>query len=138
MNPHCSLYIGTSHQPFGPILVTLTLLPSSSAIIVIHTLYQLSLIILSLFNQEIETDHIRTVINNHLLSAPYTLRFILTTIHRRFRCSKWGCRSRVGDVAFETLHVHVRLAAVIRHPEPGTCAAGGGTGGEGGGDGVGC
>ena len=32
VKPHCSLYIGTSHQPFGPILVTGTLLPSSSKI----------------------------------------------------------------------------------------------------------
>ena len=30
LKPHCSLYIGTSHHPFGPILVTGTLLPSSS------------------------------------------------------------------------------------------------------------
>ena len=78
-----------------------------------------------------------TIVNNHLLSAPYTFRFILPAIHRRFRCSNRGSRRRIGDVAFEPLHVHIRLAAVIGHPEPSAGAAGGGTGGEGGGDGVG-
>lgn len=77
----------------------------------------------------IQTGFLHTVINNHLLSPTNTFRFILTTIHRRFRRRNRRGRCRASDFAFETLHVHIRLAAVVRYPEPGACAAGGGTGG---------
>ena len=128
LNPHCSLYIGTSHQPFGPILVTLTLLPSSSKI----------------RNPAIspapalQCQKIRTIIDNHLLSTLDAFCWIFTAVHRCLSRGNWCSGSRVGDFAFQTLHIHVRLAAVVRNPEPSTSAAGFGTGGHGSGNGVCC
>ena len=92
------------------------------------------------FPQEFSKDSdgdLHTVINNHLLSTLNAFTLIFPAV---YWCLSWGngrSGCSAGDVAFETLHVHIRLAAVVGYPEPGACTAGGGTGGEGGGDSVG-
>ena len=128
LNPHCSLYIGTSHQPFGPILVTGTLLPSSS-----KTTPQK--------RQPLSTSSkwdVPTIVNNHLLSTLNAFCFIFTAVHRCLSRGNGCGGSRVGDFAFKALHIHIRLAAVVRDPEPSTGAAGFGTGGHLSGNGVSC
>lgn len=60
---------------------------------------------------------------NHLLIILNAFRSIARAISRWLCWCNGGMRCRASDIAFEALHVDVRLSAAFGDPKPGTVAA---------------